>query len=230
MVIITLLYTALFIRGYASIWTEDAPANFPCVIYVGENLCSGTLQVKNENYTLIVDLDSALENCQPMKSGLEVAVYSNSEYCETFEFILVVDASREFNIIYSATAWPKNGTLPCPLIGYDIVCTGPYPGQMARCPPGNVCPYEALCDNDCFLGPLSWEECASQCLGVTGGNESYTQNRGNYDGWSYQSHRSAGGFNGQCCCKNYKNGVFQGNWHQTIFGDAKCLGAGGNSP
>eukprot|EP00090_Calanus_glacialis_P037668 TRINITY_DN650_c0_g1_i6.p1 TRINITY_DN650_c0_g1~~TRINITY_DN650_c0_g1_i6.p1 ORF type:complete len:230 (-),score=32.92 TRINITY_DN650_c0_g1_i6:217-906(-) len=229
MVIITLLYTALFISGYASIGTEDKPANFPCKIDVGKNGCNGTLQVKNENHTLKVDIDaSSLADCKPKISDLEVVLHSNSEYCEKLEFILDVNATANPNTIMYATVTPKDGTLPCPLIGYDIVCTGPYPGQMARCPPGNVCPYEALCDNDCFLGPLSWEECASQCLGSTGTAE--IPNRGEYDGWNFQSRGSYANFAGNCCCKNIKNGAFQGNLTAQIFGGSNCVGSGGNSP
>ena len=116
--------------------------------------------MKNENFTLQVNtVNSTLDNCKPKEDGIEVTVYSKSKYCQQYEFILDVDASANPNQIYSATAWPKDGTLPCPLIGFDIVCTGPYPGQLGRCPPGTVCQGQALCDNDCFLGPSSWEEC-----------------------------------------------------------------------
>ena len=71
--------------------------------------------MKNENYMLQVDFDtSTLDNCLPMDSGIKVTVYSNSEYCENLEFILVVDAGSNPNQIIDATVWPKPGALPCP--------------------------------------------------------------------------------------------------------------------
>ena len=119
--------------------------------------------MKNENFTLKVNnVNSTLDNCKPKEDGIEVTVYSKSKYCQQYEFILDVDASVNPNQIYTAIGWPTD--LPCPFIGFDIVCTGQgsersSPGKMHRAAPGTVVPGEALCDNDCFLGPLSWEEC-----------------------------------------------------------------------
>jgi hypothetical protein len=105
--------------------------------------------VKNENFTLKVNnVNLTLDNCKPK----EDEIYSKSKYCQKYEFIHDVDASANPNQIYSATAWPKDGTLPCPLIGFDIGCD-----SMNL--PGEVLPGSGLCDNDCFLGPLSWEQC-----------------------------------------------------------------------
>ena len=75
--------------------------------------------MKNENFTLKVNnVNLTLDNCKPK----EDEIYSKSKYCQKYEFIHDVDASANPNQIYSATAWPKDGTLPCPHIGFDIVC------------------------------------------------------------------------------------------------------------
>jgi len=188
---------------------------FVCQITPSDG-CFGSLTVKNENFTLLVDsLDTT--DCPPDGQDF-ITVFSQSPNCEGFEFII-----GEINGVLSATAFPRNGTLPCPLIGFAIVIR---PGDV-DCAPYQVTDGECLCNNDCFQVTQGWEECASQCVGVTGTAD--LPNRGDYNGWSYVS-RAVPDYAGNCCCKNIKNGIFQGNYPSGIFGDRKCLGAGRNSP
>jgi len=218
MVLATLLATVLLFTGHSA-WeleTKEGQGPTDCVIETNSDNCIGNFKVKNENYTLqIIYNPETLKNCPP--TGKEsVTVFSNSPGCQTYQFIFRNNSNRP------TTAFPRDGTLPCPLIGFDIGCgncgDGPYTVGKNTC----------LCNNDCFRAK-SWEECASQCLGVTG-TQNYP-NRGNYDGWSYQS-RGNGGVGNQCCCKNIQNGNFYGSTYfssLSVFGDRWCLGSGANS-
>ena len=128
------------------------PPEFACVIDVGENGCSGTLQVMNQIYTLLVNVNSSkLDNCKPKEDGILVTVLSNSKYCEKYDFFLIVDATVNPNQIIYATAFPKDGTLPCPLIGFDIGCSN-------RAGTGMYLPEEP-CNNMMCFQASSWEEC-----------------------------------------------------------------------
>ena len=65
------------------------PPEFACVIDVGENGCSGTLQVMNQIYTLLVNVTSSkLDNCNPKEDRILVTVHSNPKYCDKYEFYL----------------------------------------------------------------------------------------------------------------------------------------------
>merc|ERR1719154_125316 len=124
----------------------------------------------------------------------------------------------------------------CPLIGYDIDggCLDP-----SSCPPGQPdgqggqtfggCP----CNNLCFKTD-SWEECASQCSGVTDRVELIDDGipdpiyKG-YVAWSYQTRAAQGGsgnspYIGNCCCKNTLDGMVESNG--TIMGLPNCPGSG----
>ena len=123
-----------------------------CEIDVGENGCSGTLQVMNQIYTLLVNVNSSkLDNCKPKEDGILVTVHSNSKYCEKYDFYLFVNAPGNPNRIIYATAFPKDGTLPCPLIGFDIGCSN-------RAGTGMYLPEEP-CNNMMCFQASSWEEC-----------------------------------------------------------------------
>ena len=136
---------------YVVLKLAPTPPKFACVIDVGDNGCSGTLQVMNQNFTLQVNVNtSTLDSCKPKDYGLEVTVHSNSKYCEKYDFFLIVDATVNPNQIIYATAFPKDGTLPCPLIGFDIGCSN-------RAGTGMNLPDEP-CNNMCFQAS-SWEEC-----------------------------------------------------------------------
>merc|ERR1711981_227080 len=209
-----LLFTAFLVSGNFAL--EYPPRNegdsWSCAITPKDG-CSGKVRVKNENFTLSVDPLGTI-GCPPPGEKF-ITVLSDSPDCEGFDFIF-----GNISGVVSATAWPSNGTLPCPLIGYDIVIR---PGDE-YCGPYEVTAGECLCDNDCFQ-VNTWEECASQCVGVTG-----SPYRGEYDGWSFQTRGTNDDqYVGNCCCKNIKQGIFQGNWPAVIFGDSKCLGAGSDS-
>ena len=105
-----------------------------------------TFTVENQNYTLIKTKDNT-KNCLP--SGKDhVTVFSNSMKCKHYEFIFSSDDSF--------TAFPRDGILPCPLIGFDIGMSqifqscAPYSVQAGKCPQ----------DNNCFK-TQSWEECGN---------------------------------------------------------------------
>jgi hypothetical protein len=72
-----------------------------CEIDVGENGCSGTLQVMNQIYTLLVNVTSSkLDNCNPKEDRILVTVHSNPKYCDKYEFYLFCNAPGNPNQVH----------------------------------------------------------------------------------------------------------------------------------
>jgi hypothetical protein len=110
--------------------------------------------VTKADFTLIIaHTKSRLNGCSSKYKRQEFIVFSNSNGCQGYEFLLFVNVISNPNKIIFSTVWPPK--LPCPLIGFDIA---QYVDDNT-CPPGTVEPGNCTAYNDCFLGPNSWEEC-----------------------------------------------------------------------